>query len=113
MPNGRAVATFPLATHEVWTTEEGERQQHTQWHNIVVWGTQAERCGQYLVKGRQVYIDGTIRSRLYDDHDGEKRSIVEIVARQVQFLGGSKGKPEAAEGEETDAWETEPLPAEE
>src|SRR4029077_2904280 len=88
---GRAVARFPVATSEVWNDQEGQRQERTEWHNIVVGGKQAETCGQYLAKGRQVYIEGGIRSRQYDDKDGNKRYITEIVARDVRFLGGGGG----------------------
>src|SRR5437762_9208694 len=90
-PSGRAVARFPLATSEVWNDAEGQRQERTEWHNIVVWGKQAETCGQYLSKGRQVYIEGSIRSRQYDDKEGQKRWITEVVAQRVQFLGGGRG----------------------
>jgi single-strand DNA-binding protein len=90
-PSGRAVAKFSLATSEQWTTPEGQRQDRTEWHNIVVWGKQAETCGQYLSKGRQVYIEGSIRSRQYDDKEGQKRWITEVVAQRVQFLGGGRG----------------------
>ena len=86
--SGRAVASFPIATTESWMDQESGRQERTEWHNIVVWGKQAESCGQYLSKGRQVYIEGSIRSRSYDDRDGNKRYITEIVAQRVQFLGG-------------------------
>jgi single-strand DNA-binding protein len=72
--------------------QESGRQERTEWHNIVVWGKQAEQCGQYLTKGRQVYIEGSIRSRSYDDKDGNKRYITEIVAQRVQFLGGGSGR---------------------
>src|SRR5580765_3804416 len=85
---GRAVARFPLATSEVWNDAEGQRQDRTEWHNIVVWGKQAETCGQYLSKGRQVFIEGSIRSRQYDDKEGQKRYITEVIAQRVQFLGG-------------------------
>ena len=85
-PSGRAVARFPLATSEQWTTPEGQKQDRTEWHNVVVWGKQAESCGQYLSKGRQVFLEGSIRSRQYDDKEGVKRSITEIVARDVKFL---------------------------
>jgi single-strand DNA-binding protein len=85
---GRAVARFPLATSEVWNDAEGQRQERTEWHNIVVWGKQAETCGQYLAKGRQVFIEGSVRSRQYDDKEGNKRYITEIIAQRVQFLGG-------------------------
>jgi single-strand DNA-binding protein len=91
-PSGRAVAKFSLATSEQWTTPEGQRQDRTEWHNIVVWGKQAETCGQYLSKGRQVYIEGSIRSRQYDDKEGQKRWITEVVAQRVQFLGGGRGE---------------------
>jgi single-strand DNA-binding protein len=90
-PSGRAVAKFSLATTDSWTDQESGRQERTEWHNIVVWGKQAENCGQYLAKGRQVYIEGAIRSRSYDDKDGNKRYITEIVAQRVQFLGGGSG----------------------
>jgi single-strand DNA-binding protein len=72
--------------------QEGKRQERTEWHNIVVWGKQAENCGQYLAKGRQVYIEGSIRSRSYDDKEGNKRYVTEIVAQRVQFLGGGGGR---------------------
>jgi single-strand DNA-binding protein len=92
-PGGRAVARFPVATSEVWSDQEGQRQERTEWHNVVVWGKQAETCGQYLSKGRQVFLEGSIRSRQYDDKDGNKRYITEIVARDVRFLGGGGGRP--------------------
>ena len=90
-PSGRAVARFPLATSEVWNDAEGQRQERTEWHNVVVWGKQAETCGQYLAKGRQVFVEGGIRTRQYDDKDGNRRYITEIVAQRVQFLGGGGG----------------------
>lgn len=85
-PTGRAVCTFSLATSEQWKTDTGP-QERTEWHNIVVWGKSAENCGQYLKKGRQVYVEGAIRSRSYDAKDGTKRSVTEIVTQRVQFLG--------------------------
>jgi len=88
---GRAVARFPLATSEVWNDAEGQRQERTEWHNVVVWGKQGETCGQYLQKGRQVYVEGSIRTRQYDDKDGNKRYITEVVAQRVQFLGSRGG----------------------
>ena len=96
-PGGRAVARFPLATSEVWTDQEGQRQERTEWHNIVVWGKQAETCGQYLSKGRQVFLEGSVRTRQYDDKEGNKRYITEVIGQRVQFLGsrgdgGSAGR---------------------
>jgi single-strand DNA-binding protein len=98
---GRAVGRFPIATSEVWTDAEGNRQERTEWHNIVVWGKQAETCGQYLAKGRQVFVEGSIRTRSYDDKSGNKRYVTEIVAQRIRFLGGGGGTriaPEADSG---------------
>ncbi|MBI2364798.1 MAG: single-stranded DNA-binding protein [Deltaproteobacteria bacterium] len=89
--SGSAVARFPIATSEVWNDRDGNRQERTEWHNIIVWGKQGEHCGQYLAKGRQVYVEGSIRNRSYDDKNGNKRYVTEIVAQRVQFLGGGGG----------------------
>jgi len=100
-PSGRAVAKFSIATTESWMDQESGRQERTEWHNIVVWGKQAESCGQYLAKGRQVFIEGAIRSRSYDDKEGNKRYITEIIAQRVQFLGsggGGSSRGTSAEG---------------
>ncbi len=90
-PSGRAVAKFSVATTEKWNDQQGQKQEKTEWHNIVVWGKQAETCGQYLSKGRQVFIEGRITNRSYDDKDGNKKYISEIIARDVRFLGGRDG----------------------
>ena len=71
-PQGTAVTNLSIATNESWKDQNGDIQERTEWHNIVVWGKQAESCGQYLAKGRQVYIEGSIRSRSYDDQEGNK-----------------------------------------
>jgi single-strand DNA-binding protein len=89
--SGKAVCRFSIATTEVWNDAQGERQERAEWHNIVVWGKQGENCGKYLSKGRQVFIEGSIRSRSYDDKDGNKRYITEIIAQNVKFLGGGQG----------------------
>jgi len=91
-PNGKALAKFSVATSERWTDQQGQKQERTEWHNVVVWGKQAETCGQYLSKGRQVFVEGSIRTRNYDDKDGNKKYITEIVARDVRFLGGGGGR---------------------
>jgi single-strand DNA-binding protein len=90
--DGKAMCKFPVATSERWTDADGKKQEKTEWHNVVVWGKQAESCGQYLSKGRQVYIEGSIRTRTYDK-DGQKHYMTEIVARDVKFLGGGVQKP--------------------
>jgi single-strand DNA-binding protein len=97
--SGRAVARFSLATSEVWNDAEGNRQERTEWHNIIVWGKQGETCAQYLAKGRQAYVEGSIRSRSYDDKTGQKRYITEIIAQRVRFLGGGGGTRVAPEVE--------------
>jgi single-strand DNA-binding protein len=90
-PNGSAVANFTLATNESWKDKEGQKQEHTEWHRIVVWGKLAEICGEYLHKGRQVYIEGSIRSRTYKDRDGNERSATEIRADNLVMIGRSEG----------------------
>jgi single-strand DNA-binding protein len=103
-PSGRAVCKFPLATSEVWTTDAG-KQEHTEWHHIVVWGKSAESCGQFLCKGRQVYVEGAIRSRSYDAKDGAKRFVTEIITQRVQFLGGKPaGTPPVDPSSDTDGF---------
>src|SRR6476659_2243606 len=88
---GSAVANFSIATSEQGNDRDGKRQERTEWHNIVVWGKQAESCGQYLAKGRQVFVEGSIRTRQYDDKEGNKRYITEVIGQRVQFLGGRGG----------------------
>lgn len=86
-PGGQPVATFSLATTERWTDKNGQRQDRTEWHNIVAWGRTAELANQYLKKGRTVYIEGRISTRSWDDKDGNKKYRTEIVVTQLQFLG--------------------------
>ncbi len=89
--SGRPVANFSVATSESWTGQDGSPQERTEWHNIVVWGKQAEACGQYLAKGRQVFVQGRIQTRKWTDQNGQDRYTTEIVAQRVQFLGGGGG----------------------
>jgi single-strand DNA-binding protein len=94
----QAVANLRLATTEKWTDKSGQKQEATEWHRVVVWGKQAEIVGQYLTKGRQVYIEGSIRTRQWQDQQGQKRYTTEIVARNVQMLGGrGERSPEGTE----------------
>jgi single-strand DNA-binding protein len=87
-PSGQGVCELRLATSESWNDKNGQRQERTEWHRVVVWGKRAEICSKYLSKGRQVYVEGRIQTRSYDDKDGNKRYITEIIAADVQFLGG-------------------------
>ncbi|MCP4583129.1 MAG: single-stranded DNA-binding protein [candidate division Zixibacteria bacterium] len=87
-PSGQAVASFSIATTRKWRDKDGQPQEQTDWHNIVVWGRMAETAKEYLAKGRPVYIEGRIQNRSYDDKEGNKRYISEVVATTMQFLGG-------------------------
>lgn len=86
----KAVCNFSLATNEVWKDKNGQRQEKTEWHRIVVWGTQAENCQKYLSKGRSVYIEGRLQTRSWDDKDGNKKYTTEIVTDHVVFLAAGK-----------------------
>src|SRR5947209_12446561 len=89
-PSGQAVANFTIATNENWTDKQGQKQERTEWHRVVVWGKMAEVVGQHLTKGRQVYVEGRLQTRSWDDKtSGQKRYATEIVANTVQFLGGA------------------------
>jgi single-strand DNA-binding protein len=89
----QAVANLRLATTERWTDKSGQRQEATEWHRVVVWGKQAEIAGQYLTKGRQVFVEGSIRTRQWQDQQGQKRFTTEIVARNIQMLGNRGDRP--------------------
>jgi len=97
--SGVAVASFTLATNESWKDQEGNTQERTEWHNIVAWRKLAEICGEWLKKGRRVYIEGRIQTRSYDDKNtGQKRYVTEIVADDMIMLdgGGGRGASEGA-----------------
>ncbi len=89
-PSGVAVATFSIATSESWKDQEGNQQEKTEWHNIVAWRKLAEICGEYLKKGKKVYLEGKIQTRNYEK-DGIKRYVTEIVADQLIMLDGGGG----------------------
>lgn len=93
-PSGMAVCNFTLATSESWTDKNGEKQERTEWHRVVIWGKLAELCNQYLSKGRQAYLEGALQTRSWEDKEGVKRYTTEIVAKTVQFLGTSAGSSE-------------------
>lgn len=95
---GTAVCSLRLATTETWTDKEGVKQERTEWHSVSVWGKQAEHCGQYLTKGRQVYVEGRLQTREYTDKEGIERKVWEIQADRVNFLGGGSGDGAGAGG---------------
>jgi len=105
--DGKAVATLNVATTEQWNDQNGQRQEKTEWHRVVLWGKQAETAKEYLSKGRQVYIEGRLETRTWDDREGKKRYTTEVRANQMIMLGGrgdggvgreAPSAPEAPEG---------------
>lgn len=100
-PSGSAVANFNIATTEKWKDKDGQTQERTEWHRIILWSRQAEIAKEYLRKGSSVYIEGRIQNRSYDDKDGIKRYVTEIVGQRMQFLGGrASGAPSEGGGTE-------------
>jgi single-strand DNA-binding protein len=88
MENGTSKATFPLATTETYRDREGQRMEQTEWHNIVLWRGLAELAEKYIRKGKQLYIEGKLRTRSWEDRDGNKRYTTEIIADNITLLGG-------------------------
>lgn len=86
-PSGTAIANFTMATSENYKDKDGQKQERTEWHRIVAFGKLAEICGEYLAKGKQVYVEGRIQTRSWDDKDGNKKYMTEIVANIMQMLG--------------------------
>jgi single-strand DNA-binding protein len=90
--DGQKVCSFSIATSEAWTDKSGQKQEKTEWHRVTVWGRQAENCAQYLSKGRQVYVEGKLSYRQWDDKEtGQKKYATDIIANTIQFLGGNAG----------------------
>lgn len=105
-PSGRPVTTFTMAVSRSWNSADGERHSETEWFNVVAWGNLAEICKQYLTKGQQVYIEGRLQTRRWDDKEGAKHTSVEIVANEMMMLGERRDAnhnheehPAPAEGE--------------
>lgn len=84
---GSAVTRMSVATSENWIDRDGQKQERTEWHRVVVWGKLAEICGKYLSKGRQVFVEGRLQTRSWEDNQGQKKYTTEIVATNIQFLG--------------------------
>ncbi len=95
-PNGTPIANFSVATDERVPAGGGNWEDKTEWHRIIAFGKLAEICGNYLSKGRLVFIDGSIRSNQWEDAQGQKRISWEIIARDIQMLGGSEGQGQSA-----------------
>ncbi len=90
-PQGQTVCSFGMATNRRWVDQSGTRQEQVEFHNIVAWGKLAEICGQYLVKGKQVYIEGRLQTRKWQGQDGAEKQRTEIVAETMQMLGNKPG----------------------
>ncbi len=91
IPSGSAVASFTIASNRVYKLPTGEKKEEVSFIKVVVWGRMAEICGEYLKKGRPVFVEGRLQSRSWDGPDGQKRSAVEVVATNVQFMGSASG----------------------
>lgn len=98
-PSGASVANFSVATNESWTDKSGQKQERTEWHRIVVWGKLADLCKQYLAKGRQVYVEGRLQTRQWQDKEGQTRYTTEVNAQTVQFLGGASTERSSGYGQ--------------
>ncbi|MCE1254044.1 MAG: single-stranded DNA-binding protein [Anaerolineae bacterium] len=109
-PSGRPVTTFTVATSRTWNTTEGERRSETEWFSIVAWGNLAEICKQYLSKGQQVYIEGRLQTRRWEDSDGGKHTSIEVVASEMMILGDRRDINHGHPGEAPDS---EPVEEEE
>jgi single-strand DNA-binding protein len=107
---GTPMARFTLATDEGFKDRSGEQQKRTEWHTIIAWGKLAEICGEYLTKGKQVYIEGSIRSRQWEDQSGNKRTSYDIVARQMTMLGSRADSERPAQTVKPDQAAAEPPP---
>jgi single-strand DNA-binding protein len=95
-PSGRPVTTYTVATSRTWNTSDGERHSETEWFNVVAWGNLAEICKQYLTKGQQVYIEGRLQTRYWEDKEGNKHSSTEIVANEMIMLGDRRDSNQAS-----------------
>ena len=96
-PSGRPVTTFSVAVSRSWNSADGERHAETEWFNVVAWGNLAEICKQYLFKGQQVYIEGRLQTRRWDDKEGQKHTSVEIVANEMMMLGDRRDASHVSE----------------
>lgn len=101
-PSGRPVTNFSVAVSRSWNTPDGERRTETEWFNVVAWGSLAEICNQYLVKGRQVYVEGRLQSRNWEDSEGKRHTSVEIVANEMIMLGDRRSSEDNTSDEQTD-----------
>lgn len=91
------VCTLSVATTDYRTSQDGQKQEFTEWHRVVVWSKQAENCAKYLAKGRSVLVEGRLQTRSWEDKQGQKKYVTEIVAQNVQFIGGQRDRAAGAQ----------------
>ena len=108
-PSGRPVTTFTVAVSRSWNTADGERRSETEWFNIVAWGNLAEICKQYLHKGQQVYIEGRLQTRRWEDKEGQKHTNVEVVANEMMMLGDRRDNNKSTQESDQDEEIAEPM----
>lgn len=106
-PSGTPVTSFSIATNRVYTAPDGERKQETEWFRVSAWRKQAESCNQFLTKGKLVYVEGSLRTRTWEDRDGQRRTTLEVNADRVLFLDRQPVAP--LPGEELPAEPVEPV----
>ena len=111
-PGGAAVSKFSVATTEVWNDKSGQRQERTEWHNIDLWGKQAESLSEYLVKGKQVYVEGRLQTDEYTDKEGIKRKTTRVRCDRVVLLGGGGGRGASIERGSDQSSGHAPMPVE-
>ncbi len=104
-PSGRPVTTFSVAVSRSWKSPSGESRSETEWFKIVAWGRLAEICNEFLKKGQQVYVEGRLKTRQWEDKEGQKRSTVELIANEMTMLGDRRSKT----SEEDSSVEDSPL----
>lgn len=115
-PSGQTVASIGLATGRTWTDKQGQKQEKTEFHNVVMWGRTAEVAGQYLVKGQEIFVEGRLESRKYTGKDGVERKVTDVIVESFQFgskpQGASRGNysAPAAQKSATQAPKEEQIP---
>ena len=112
--SGSSVSNFSLATTDTWTDKSsGQRQERTEWHRVVVWGRQAESLQPYLTKGKQIFVEGRLQTREWNDRDGNKKYTTEVVANRITLLGGGRGDSGGGRGDSGDGFQPREAPPDE
>jgi len=108
-PDGKAVTTFSVASSRKYTTSSGEQREETEWFNCSAWNKLAEICNQYLTKGKQVYVEGRLKSRSYQTQAGETRFSLDVTCQEIQFLGGGQGRDQDRDQDQDQGRDREPV----